>query len=172
MTASPAVFEAVIKPYRSLSARGLRTLIGAIMLLSAGTSSVFWLLGAWPVAGFSGLEIALAVVLMRRHARLARASELIELREGMMRILRTDADGRQQECRLDCGWLRVVLRERPGRVPALLLASRATEEEVATMLGEVEKRDLAAALGAAVDRWRNPVFDNAQLRAPQPSQSG
>ena len=52
------------------------------------------------------------------------------------------------------------------------LLARATEEEVATMLGVVEKRDLAAALGAAVDRWRNPVFDNAQLRAPQPSQSG
>ncbi len=164
MTPAPALFEAVIRPYRSLSARGLRILIGAILLLSAGTSSVFWLLGAWPVAGFSGAEVALAIVLMRRHARLARASERIALIDGTMHILRTDAKGRRQEKHLDCGWLRVELRERPGRVPALLLASRNTEEEVAMALGEDEKRDLAAALGAAIDRWRNPVFDNEQLR--------
>ena len=125
---------------------------------------MFWLLGAWPVAGFSGAEVALAIILMRRHARLARESERIELIDGTMHILRTDAQGRQQEKHLDCGWLRVVLRERPGRVPALLLASRSTEEEVAAALGEEEKRDLAAALGAAIDRWRNPVFDNEQLR--------
>jgi hypothetical protein len=46
----------------------------------------------------------------------------------------------------------------------LLLTSRAAEEEVGAQLGEDEKRDLAAAIGAAMDRWRNPVFDNQQLR--------
>jgi hypothetical protein len=38
------------------------------------------------------------------------------------------------------------------------------EEEVGAQLGEEEKRDLAAALGAAMERWRNPVFDNEQLK--------
>jgi hypothetical protein len=37
-------------------------------------------------------------------------------------------------------------------------------EQVATALGEREKRDLAAALRAALHRYRNPVFDNPQLR--------
>jgi uncharacterized membrane protein len=164
MPLEPAFFEAVITPHRSLSARGFKILIGAILLLSAGTSSVFWLLGAWPVAGFSGAEVTLAIVLLRRNARLARSRELIELRNDSMRILRTDPNGRQQEHTFDPYWVRVVLRERPGRVPALLLMSRNTEEEVASQLGEDEKRDLAAALRAAMERWRNPVFDNEQLR--------
>jgi uncharacterized membrane protein len=164
MNVEPALFEAVITPHRSLSPRGFKILIGAILLLSVCTSSAFWLLGAWPVAGFSGAEVTLAIVLLRRNARFARARELIELRDGGMRILRTDPNGRQQERTLDPYWVRVVLRERPGRVPKLLLTSRAAEEEVGAQLGEDEKRDLAAAIGAAVERWRNPVFDNRQLR--------
>ncbi len=164
MTTTPALFEAVIRPYRSLSARGLKILIAAIVLLSAATSSAFWLLGAWPVAGFSGIEVGLVVFLLRRNARFARARELIELTDGRMRILRTDPSGRQQERLLDSYWLQVVLRERPGRVPALLLTSRSLVEEVGAQLGEDEKRDLAAALGAALERWRNPIFDNEQLR--------
>jgi uncharacterized membrane protein len=163
----PALFEATIKPHRSLSARGLRFLIGAIVLVSIGTSSVFWLLGAWPVAGFTGAEVALTITLLRVNAGYARASELIELRDGMIRILRTDPRGRQRERRLDPSWMRVVLRERPGRVPALLLTSRAESEEVASSLGEDEKRDLAASLQAAIEHWRNPIFDNEQLRSPQ-----
>jgi uncharacterized membrane protein len=162
----PALFEALIKPHRSLSARGLRVLIGAIICVSIGTSSVFWLLGAWPVAGFTGAEVALTIFLLRLNAGYARASELIQLRDGMMRILRTDPRGRQQERRLDPSWMRVVLRERPGRVPALLLKSRADEEEVAATLGEDEKRDLAAALRSAIEGWRHPPFDNVQLRSP------
>jgi uncharacterized membrane protein len=164
MTPPPALFEAVIRPYRSLSPRGLKILIGSILALSAGTSSVFWWLGAWPVAGFSGVEVGLVVFLLRRNVRFGRARELIVLTEGHFRILRTDPSGRQQERTLDPYWLRVVLRERPGRVPKLLLTSRSLEEEVGAQLGEEEKRDLAAALGAAMERWRNPVFDNEQLK--------
>jgi uncharacterized membrane protein len=164
-TIEPALFEAVITPHRSLSTRGLHILIGAIIAVSAGTSSVFWLLGAWPVIGFTGAEVALVIVLLRRHAQDARSSELLQLRHETMRIVRTDPQGRQQECRLDPSWMRVVLRERPGRVSALLLTSRTTEQEVASTLGEDEKRDLAEALKLAIENWRNPVFDNAQLRS-------
>jgi hypothetical protein len=36
--------------------------------------------------------------------------------------------------------------------------------EIGQLLGEDDKRDLAAALDAALTRYRNPVFDNPQLR--------
>jgi hypothetical protein len=41
--------------------------------------------------------------------------------------------------------------------------ARDFSEEVGRCLGEAEKRDLAAALDAALHRWRNPRFDNPQL---------
>ena len=159
------VFEAEVTPHRSLSARGLRIVIGSMCLLSLCTTSVFWYIGAWPIAGFNGGEILLAIVLLRTHARSRRQRELLLLSDRSMRVLRTDARGRASEHSLAPFWLNVTLQERPGRVPALFLNTRGQWLEVAAALGEHEKRDLAAALIDAIHRVKNPVFDNPQLRA-------
>jgi uncharacterized membrane protein len=158
------LFEAVIEPHRSLSPRGLTILTGAIITLCGLTALRFWLLGAWPVIGFSVVEIGLALCLIRANARSARASELVLLSENALRIVRTDARGRRQECWFSSAWLNVVVEESPGRVPRLVLAERGAQEEIAAALGEMEKRDLAAALRDALHRRRNPVFDNSHLR--------
>ena len=144
-------------------------LVGAICLLSAGLSAGLYLAGAWPVVAAFGLEIGLAVVLLRRHARGVRACELLLLSETGLRVVRTDARGRQSERSLEPAWLSVMLEERPGRVPALWLSNRGRRLEVGGALGEVEKRDLAQALRDALHRWRNPVFDNPQLRTTPPA---
>ena len=154
----------MIVPHRSLSPRGLQALVGLICLLSAALSAGLYLAGAWPVVAAFGLEIGLAVVLLRRHARGARAYELLLLSDAGLRVVRTDVRGRRSEKALEPAWLSVALEERPGRVPALWLSNRGRRLEVGAMLGEDEKRDLAEALRAALHRWRNPVFDNPQLR--------
>jgi uncharacterized membrane protein len=162
---SDLVFEAVIRPHRSLSPRGLRVLLGVIVALSCITSSLFWLLGAWPVAGFSGVEVTAACLLLRMNALAARESEKLLLVPRALHIIRTDRHGHQVERTLDPAWLRVELEERPGRVPALLLSTRDRREEVATRLGEHEKRDLSRALSQALHRWRNPIFDHPEPAA-------
>lgn len=157
------VFEALIVPYRSLSRRGLAILVAVICLLSALLALRFWLIGAWPVAGFSVIEIGLAVFLLRLNARRARASELVLLSPDALRIVRTDWRGERQERALPVAWLNAVLEESPGKVPRLLLVARGVREEIAATLGEAEKRDLSAALRDALHRLRNPRFDNPQL---------
>ena len=164
MDAPDTLFEALTTPYRSLSRRGLRTLVLCLVLLSMVTTSIFGLLGAWPVVGFNGVEIGLALLLLHHNARGSRESELIQLEPTIIRILRIDARGRREERLLDPSWVRVVLHERAGRVPQLVLSNRGAHEEVGRHLGEGEKRDLAAALAQAVWRLHNPTFDNAQLR--------
>jgi len=158
------MFEAVILPHRSLSPRGLRRVIVAVCGLSVLITTFFFVMGAWPVLGFSGAEVGLAVALLRWNARAGRASEMLLLTGSGLRVVRTDAAGRRTERDLPAAWLNVVLQESPGCVPALWLVSHAVREEVAKNLGEAEKRDLAAALRAALHRRRNPVFDNPQLR--------
>ena len=159
-----SVFEAEETPHRSLSARGLRRVIGCVAAVSACTTTVFWWLGAWPIAGFNGGEILIALVLLRAHARSRRQRELLLLSGQSLRILRTDAAGHASERSLPPGWLNVILQERPGRVPGLYVSARGQQVEVAAALGEPEKRDLAQALSEAVHRLKNPVFDNPQLR--------
>jgi uncharacterized membrane protein len=158
------VFEALITPHRSLSRRGLYVIIAFTCTVSVGVTTLFWWLGAWPVAGFNGAEVLLAALLLRVHGKSARASEFLMLTEDELRIQRTDARGSRTEQRLPSAWIGVSLEERPGRAPGLYLAAHGSRVEVAAALGEPEKRDLARALNEALHRWRNPRFDNPQLQ--------
>jgi uncharacterized membrane protein len=160
---SATVFEAVIVPHRSLSARGLAILIAVLAGLCGMIGLRFWLIGAWPVACFGVTEIGLAAFLLRLNASRARATELILLSEDVLRIVRTDWHGRRDELVLPAGWLNPLLEAPPGQVPRLLLVAHGVREEIAASLGEVEKRDLAQALSDALHRLRNPRFVNPQL---------
>lgn len=137
---------------------------GAIMLLSGVISAGLWWVGAWPALGINAVEILLALLLLHWNARQRRACELLLLSDSGLRVVRTDVRGRRQERVLPAAWLRVLLQERQGQTPALLLLARGARLEIAQALGEAEKRDLAWALRDALDRWRHPVFDNPQLR--------
>jgi uncharacterized membrane protein len=165
LPAGALLFEAVIVPHRSLSSRGMVVLLTVIAALCALTALRFWLIGAWVVIGFSVVEVGLAMALLQLNARRAKASELVLLRPSTLEVIRVDERGRRRTRQLDAAWLNVVLEEEPGRIPRLVLAARGVREEIAAALGEVEKRDLAAALSAAIHRARNPRFDNPQLRA-------
>jgi uncharacterized membrane protein len=165
--AAPAgelLFEAVIVPHRSLSPRQLKLLLGLLVGMSCFAMTILWLLGAWPVIGSSGAEIILVIALVRMHAAAARAGELVMLTERELLLVRTDATGRRRESVLDPAWINVLLEERRGRIPALWLVARERRTELGASLGEQGKRSLARSLAAALDRLRNPRFDNQQLR--------
>jgi len=158
------VFEALITPHRSLSRRGLRIIIAFTCTVSLCVTTLFWWLGAWPIAGFNGAEVLLALVLLRAHARSARASEFLVLTEVELCVQCTDSRGVRTEQRLPSAWIGVSLEERQGRTPGLYLAAHGKRVEIAAALGEPEKRDLARALSEALHRWRHPSFDNPQLK--------
>jgi uncharacterized membrane protein len=158
------LFEAVVAPHRSLSRRGVFTLIGCMMAGSLVVTSLMALLGAWPVIGFNGADIMLAVFLLWLNVRAARAREFVTLTDTALRVTHTDIHGKRSSFSVQPYWLNVVLEERAGTVPKLLLVNRGRTYEIARQLGEDPKRDLAAALTRALHGWRNPVFDNPQLR--------
>jgi uncharacterized membrane protein len=163
--ATPPLFEAICTPARSLGRRGMWVLSLALAGLSVLTGGLFLVLGAWPIIGFTGMEAALVLGLVALHRRWsARAQEVLVLTEARLTISRTDVRGRREELALDPYWTRLRLEERPGRVSLLVLRRRGEAIEIGRLLGEAQKRDLATALDDALRRWREPVFDNPQLR--------
>jgi len=157
-------FQAIVRPHRSLSRKGVVIVICCMLLGSLTITSVMVSLSAWPVIGFNGADIALAIFLIWLNMRSARAVEIISLHNDSLEISRTDFRGRQEHVSLAPYWLNIVLQERNGTVPKLLLERGGASTEIARQLGEAQKRDLAAALTRALHRWRNPHFDNPQLR--------
>ncbi len=158
------LFEALIVPNRSLTRRGWAWLVLGLLGAVGLTALRFSLIGAWPVAIFAVLEVGLFLLLFWIHARSTRQMELLLLSPGALKVIRIAPDGTRQEQELQPGWLNVVLQERAGRVPALMLSSHGRQAEIARALGENEKRELASALDDALHNLRNPHFDNPQLR--------
>ena len=71
--AEPTLFSAIITPHRSLSAKGfvlVMALVGGMSFI--GGMFFFWM-GAWPVIGFLGLDVALVYWAFRANYRAAAA---------------------------------------------------------------------------------------------------
>jgi uncharacterized membrane protein len=131
--------------------------------LSAAVALRFWLLGAWPVMAFSIVEVPILVSLLAINLRRARASELIMLNAEALTVIRTDPAGRRKQVSLPSAWLRVNL-DAPHGVARVMLSSHGRGCEVGAFLHEPEKQSLFEALRDALDRLKNPRFDNPQLR--------
>ena len=161
---SELLFEAMIVPNRSMSRRGWYWLILGLLGAMGFTALRFSLIGAWPVVVFAVLEMGLFLTLCLLQVRSTRQMELLLLTPSSLRVIQIDPKGQRSERQLQPGWLNVILEERAGRVPALVLSSHGQHAEIARALGEAAKRELAAALEQAIHTLRNPTFDNPQLR--------
>ena len=161
----PVLFEAVTTPQRSGTPRAFAVLSGLLLTASGTTATVFFLMGAWPILGFLGLEVPLVLLLLALHHRRAgRASEIVSLMEDSLRIRRTDPGGRSESFELQPYWTRVDLREDPATAGTLRLRCRGRSVEIGRWLAQEEKRDFARALSDALRQYREPRFDNPQLR--------
>ena len=148
-------FDAVLYPHRSLSRRGF---LAVMALAAAGLFAVgllFVLLGAWPVIGFCGLELLLLYIAFRVSFRDARAAERIRLSDAGLEVSRLKPDGAPAGTwRFPPNWLRVSIDEPPRPDSPLVLTSHGKSLVIGRFLSADERRDLARALRAALDRWR------------------
>lgn len=139
-------------PHRSLGRRGFLIIMGVIALVNFAIGLSFYLLGAWPVAGFTGLDVALIWLAFRVNFAAARRAERIEVTPHEL-ILERRADGRESQIhRFVRRWLRVELDVDRDRdlIGGLYLQSRGTRTEIGKFLSPHERRELAAALRSAL----------------------
>ena len=134
-----------------------------VVAASGAVATLLFALGAWPVIGFTGLEVLLVLGLLWRHRRGGRrAMEVLVLAGDRLVVRRTDARGRREEVALDAYWTRVSLEERPGTAGRLLL----TERRRARRRGrEPARRRGAAGAGRHPGRGAAPL-PRAGLRQP------
>jgi uncharacterized membrane protein len=151
----PAQFSAVLTPHRSLGPKGFMVLMCAISAVSFGTGVLFFLIGAWPVVGFMGLDVALVYVAFKLNFRALRIYETVDLNREALTVTRVTPNGRSQSWSFNPYWVRLSLVERVGRMSELSLASHGERLVLASFLTDPEREDFAAALSAALRDTRN-----------------
>lgn len=141
-----------LTPHRSLSRQGFLIVMGAIALVSFVIGTSFYLMGAWPVAGFMGLDVALMWWAFRANFADARRAERIEITEHELILERLAAGRERREKRFVRRWVRIELEEDRDRelIGGLFLRSHGTRTEIANFLAPHERKELAGALRAAI----------------------
>jgi uncharacterized membrane protein len=149
-------FSALLTPHRSLGPKGFVVLMTAVCLISFSTGLLFYLIGAWPVVGFMGLDVALVYIAFKLNYRAARLYETVDLTPETLTVTRVQPSGQEQIWRFNPYWVRVKLEERIGRSSELSLASHGNRLVIASFLTDPEREDFARALSNALGSAKAP----------------
>jgi uncharacterized membrane protein len=150
----PLYFDARLTPHRSLGRGGFLMLMIAVCAIGFAAGSAFYLAGAWPVAGFLGLDVALIYGAFRINYRRARTYETVRLSCDDLWVEHVTHRGEKRTWRFQPYWLQVLM-DAPGCGDGrLVLRSHGQSLEIAGFLPPAERSDLASALRAALARVR------------------
>ncbi|MDX2205496.1 MAG: DUF2244 domain-containing protein [Hyphomicrobiaceae bacterium] len=156
-TGTPA-FRAVLVPHRSLPPKGFLILMAAVSGVSFVAGMVFYALGAWPVMGFFGLDVAIIYLAFHLNYRAGRAHEVVEVTHETLTITHTKPSGRSSAFTCNPYWARVALRTWPDGRTDLRIVSHGRAFTFGQFLNDEEKRDFAHALQDALAANRTRDF--------------
>src|SRR6266851_5283206 len=160
----PELFSALLTPHRSLNRTGFLVLMGFLSAVSFVAGVAFWMMGAWPVLGFFGLDMLAIYWAFRVNFRDAKATEEIRVTPSELRVRRVSHRGHVVEWVLNPLWVRLDQKTHAEfGIEKLYLVSKGRSISIARFLGADEKASFAKALNAALQAARrgptyNPVL--------------
>lgn len=156
----PALFDAELKPHRSLSPRGFLLLMAVICAISFTAGLLFFLMGAWPVIGFMGIDVLLIYLAFKINYRSGRLVERLTLTRDRLTVSRIGPGRRSRTWEFQPYWLQVDFDERAvgdeRRDCPLILRSHGRSLSVGSFLTRQERGEVADALRAALTRVHRP----------------
>jgi len=125
--------------------------VGAIVMLS---------LGAWPVAGFMGLDVLAVYIAFRLSYGQMRAFERVTINDEALVVERVDVKGRRREWRFPSYWVSVFFEgdEETGAT-TVTLRSHGRSLEVGQYLSPFERKSFA-------DTLKQALYEAKSLRSP------
>ena len=148
------LFEAELRPNRSLSPLGFWLLMGAVSAVSFTAGLAFLAIGAWPVFGFLGLDVALLYFAFRLNYRSGRLVESVCLYDQELVVTRRFPNGQIREWWFVPYWVRVALDLPLRRDSQLVVSSHGQHITLGSFLTPEERQEVAGALREALARWR------------------
>src|SRR5260221_14208152 len=142
-----AFFERVLLPHRSLPPRGFHLLMLLLGLVSLAASIGFMAIGAWPICGFFGLDVAALYLAFRLSYRSARRREVLRLAGDDFTVERISIYGERRLWRFQPFWLRVILEERRDGLNRVAVGSHSRHRLIRGFLRAPLRRALACQHG-------------------------
>ena len=157
----PKLFSARLTPHRSLNRTGFVVLMAFLSIVSFATGIAFWLMGAWPVFGFFGLDVLVIYWAFRINFRRAAASEEILVTPSELRVRRVSHRGHVVEWVLNPVWVQLDQKTHAEfGIERLYLVSRGRRVSIGSFLGPDEKASFARALLTALQTAKRGITYN------------
>ena len=147
-TQARPLFAAKLTPHRSIDPRGIRIVcaFAASLLLLPGL--IFYLLGAWPVVGFMGLDVAALYWALTHSLRDGRRYEEVTLWADRLDVRQVSAKGEEQTQSFNPFFVRLVIeRDIDEHTTAIKLRTRERDLVVGAFLNPDDKATFAQAFG-------------------------
>lgn len=155
----PLLFDGEVRPHRSLPSLGFIVVMATLIAMSFTAGLAFWLIGAWPVIGFFGLDIALVWLAFKLSYRDGRQLEKIEITRAEIRVSRSWPSGHFTQYRMPTGWCQLSVRGKGQSDVQICLSQRGQHLIVGAHLSPKEREDLADALQDVLETARRADFD-------------
>jgi uncharacterized membrane protein len=157
----PKLFSARLTPHRSLNRTGFVVLMALLSAVSFVAGVAFWMMGAWPVFGFFGLDVLVIYWAFRINFRRALATEDIVVTPSELRVRRVSHRGHVVEWVLNPLWVQFEQKSHAEfGIEKLYLVSRGRRVSIGSFLGADEKASFAKALMAALQAAkRGPTYN-------------
>ena len=158
----PLLLDETLRPSPPMSARTLKMIVAIVAGINLAFMLYFISQGAWPVAPFMGLDVALLAWAFRESRIAARAYEHITLRASELRIEQHAAKGGVTEAAFNPYWVRVDLVPWTEYSNRLYLRSHGRTVQVGAFLPPGAREGFAQTLKTALSRAKMPDFGPAR----------
>ncbi len=144
-------FKALLTPHRSLGRTGFFALMGAL-LFGWGVTALFFLAqGAWPVAGFFGLDIVAVYLAFRLNYRAGRAREEVSVSRTSLEIRKVAPSGKSVFHRMNPFWTKFrVRRHAEIGITGMAVEAKGTSVSIGAFLNPDDRESFAKAFSQAL----------------------
>jgi uncharacterized membrane protein len=150
-----AVFDAILSPNRSLPNAGFLAVMAIVVGANIVFGIYFYSIGAWPVIGFCGLDVALVYLAFKLSYRQGRLHERVRIAGGDMRVSRVLPSGHESRWRIEPFWARVVIDNPERHEARVRVVSKGRSLLLGAFLSPRERMEFGKALDDALSRVRS-----------------
>lgn len=144
-----------IHPHRSLSIQGMKNLLIVIGFILFLISFAFFLIGAWPIVGFAGLDFILLYYAFKSNINAAKRFEHILISTDGLTIRKVSEKGLEEIIKIEPNWLQINLIKRKGQTDALRLRTHGQDVFIGSFLNRTACKDLASRIKSAIEEYKN-----------------
>ncbi|VAV94980.1 hypothetical protein MNBD_ALPHA05-1997 [hydrothermal vent metagenome] len=152
---APSLFDAVLYPNRSLPNAGFIAVMSIVIGANIVFGTFFYVIGAWPVIGFCGLDIFLVWLAFKLSYRQGRLCERVRVTDEEMWVARVLPSGHETRWRLQPFWTRVEIDIPVRHESQVRVTSKGKTLILGAFLSPPERGRFAQALSNALGAARS-----------------